>query len=56
MHQAEAELRRGPESRHGVVHRAHDAIVVAKSLGTLAPLDISDLNSVPLSASVVPSA
>jgi len=33
-----------------------DAIVVAKSLGTLAPLDISDLNSVPLSASVVPSA
>ena len=33
-----------------------DAIVVAKSLGTLAPLDISDLNSVPLSASIVPSA
>ena len=33
-----------------------DAIVVARSLGTLAPLDISDLNSVPLSASVVPSA
>ena len=28
MHQAEAELRRGPESRHGVVHRARDAIVV----------------------------
>jgi voltage-gated potassium channel len=33
-----------------------DAIVVAKSLGTLAPLEISDLNSVPLSASIVPSA
>ncbi len=33
-----------------------DAIVVAKSLGTLAPLEISDLNSVLVSASIVPSA
>jgi voltage-gated potassium channel len=33
-----------------------DAIVVAKSLGTLAPLKLHDLNAPPLSASVVPSA
>jgi len=33
-----------------------DAVVVAESLGTLAPLKLHDLNTVPLSASVVPSA
>jgi voltage-gated potassium channel len=33
-----------------------DAIVVAQSLGTLAPLKLHDLNTVPVSASVVPSA
>jgi voltage-gated potassium channel len=33
-----------------------DAIVVAQGLGTLAPLKLHDINSAPLSASIVPSA
>ncbi len=33
-----------------------DAVVVAESLGSLAPLEISDLNSAPRTAAIVPSA
>ena len=39
-----------------VLQLGDDAVVVAESLGTLAPLKLHDLNTVPLSASVVPSA
>jgi len=33
-----------------------DAIVVAESLGELAPLEMRDLNAVPKTAAIVPSA
>ncbi len=39
-----------------VLEPGDDAIVVAQSLGSLAPLKVSDLNTAPRSASVVPSA
>jgi voltage-gated potassium channel len=39
-----------------VLERGDDAIVVAESLGTLAPLEISDVNVAPRTAAVVPSA
>lgn len=39
-----------------VLEPGDDAVVVAESLGTLAPLEISDLNAIPRSAAVVPSA
>lgn len=39
-----------------VLEPGDDAVVVAESLGELAPLEISDLNTVPRSAAVVPSA
>lgn len=39
-----------------VLQAGDDAIVVAESLGTLAPLEISDANVVPKTAAVVPSA
>jgi voltage-gated potassium channel len=39
-----------------VLEPGDDAVVVAESLGSLAPLKLHDLNPAPLSASVVPSA
>jgi voltage-gated potassium channel len=39
-----------------VLEPGDDAVVVAESLGTLAPLEIADVNQVPRSAAVVPSA
>ena len=39
-----------------VLEMDDDAIVVAESLGTLAPLEIADVNVMPRTASVVPSA
>jgi voltage-gated potassium channel len=39
-----------------VLEAGDDAVVVAESLGVLAPLEIADLNQPPRSASVVPSA
>ncbi len=39
-----------------VLQVGDDAIVVAEGLGSLAPLKLHDLNTVPVSASVVPSA
>jgi voltage-gated potassium channel len=39
-----------------VLQAGDDAIVVAEGLGTLAPLKMHDINTVPMSASVVPSA
>ncbi len=39
-----------------VLQPGDDAIVVAESLGTLAPLRLSDIHSVPQTAAVVPSA
>lgn len=39
-----------------VLEPGDDAVVVAESLGDLAPLEISDLNATPRSAAVVPSA
>ena len=39
-----------------VLQPGDDAIVVAESLGTLAPLRLSDIQSVPQTAAVVPSA
>jgi voltage-gated potassium channel len=39
-----------------VLEPGDDAVVVAESLGTLAPLKLHDLNTVPTRASVVPSA
>ena len=39
-----------------VLEPGDDAVVVAESLGTLAPLKLHDLNTAPMSASVVPSA
>jgi voltage-gated potassium channel len=39
-----------------VLEPGDDAVVVAESLGTLAPLEISDVNAIPRSAAVVPSA
>ncbi len=39
-----------------VLEPGDDAVVVAESLGQLAPLEISDLNAIPRSAAVVPSA
>jgi voltage-gated potassium channel len=39
-----------------VLEPGDDAVVVAESLGQLAPLEISDVNSIPRSAAVVPSA
>jgi len=39
-----------------VLEPGDDAVVVAESLGTLAPLEISDYNAIPRSAAVVPSA
>ena len=39
-----------------ILETGDDAIVVAESLGTLAPLEISDVNVVPRTAAVVPSA
>ena len=33
-----------------------DAVVVAESLGTLAPLELHDITATPKTASVVPSA
>ena len=39
-----------------ILEHDDDAIVVAESLGTLAPLEIADISAVPRSASVVPSA
>ncbi len=39
-----------------VLEPGDDAIVVAQSLGSLAPLKVSDLNTAPRSAAVVPSA
>jgi K+ transport systems, NAD-binding component len=38
-----------------VLEPGDDAVVVAESLGTLAPLKLHDLHTVPVSASVVPS-
>ena len=39
-----------------VLQIGDDAIVVAESLGTLAPLEMADVNAVPQTAAVVPSA
>ena len=39
-----------------VLEPGDDAVVVAESLGTLAPLEISDLNAAPRTAAIVPSA
>jgi voltage-gated potassium channel len=39
-----------------VLEPGDDAVVVAESLGTLAPLEIADVNVVPRTAAVVPSA
>ena len=39
-----------------VLEEGDDAVVVAESLGALAPLEISDVNVVPRTAAVVPSA
>lgn len=39
-----------------VLEPGDDAVVVAESLGQLAPLEISDLDAIPRSAAVVPSA
>jgi voltage-gated potassium channel len=39
-----------------VLEPGDDAVVVAESLGTLAPLEISDLNAIPRTAAIVPSA
>jgi voltage-gated potassium channel len=39
-----------------ILDSGDDAIVVAQSLGTLAPLKIHDLHTPPRTASVVPSA
>jgi voltage-gated potassium channel len=39
-----------------VLEQGDDAVVVAESLGTLAPLEISDVNAIPRTAAVVPSA
>ena len=39
-----------------VLEPGDDAVVVAESLGTLAPLEISDLNTAPRTAAIVPSA
>jgi voltage-gated potassium channel len=39
-----------------VLEQGDDAVVVAESLGTLAPLEMSDITVVPRTASVVPSA
>lgn len=39
-----------------VLESGDDAVVVAESLGTLAPLEIADMNAAPRTASVVPSA
>jgi voltage-gated potassium channel len=39
-----------------VLETGDDAIVVAESLGTLAPLEIADVNVIPRTAAVVPSA
>jgi voltage-gated potassium channel len=39
-----------------VLEPGDDAVVVAESLGQLAPLEISDVNSIPRTAAVVPSA
>jgi len=39
-----------------VLEPGDDAIVVAEGLGTLAPLKVSDLNSAPRSAAIIPSA
>ena len=39
-----------------VLQLGDDAVVVAESLGTLAPLKLHDLNTMPTSASIVPSA
>ena len=39
-----------------VLEPGDDAVVVAESLGSLAPLEISDLNTAPRTAAVVPSA
>ncbi len=39
-----------------VLEPGDDAVVVAESLGTLAPLEIADMNQAPRTASVVPSA
>jgi voltage-gated potassium channel len=39
-----------------VLEPGDDAVVVAESLGQLAPLEISDVNAIPRSAAVVPSA
>jgi voltage-gated potassium channel len=44
-----------PESEF-VLQPGDDAVVVAESLGTLAPLEIADVNVVPRTAAVVPSA
>jgi voltage-gated potassium channel len=39
-----------------VLESGDDAVVVAESLGTLAPLEMADINAVPRTAAVVPSA
>ncbi len=39
-----------------VLESGDDAVVVAESLGTLAPLEMADINAAPRSAAVVPSA
>jgi voltage-gated potassium channel len=39
-----------------VLESGDDAIVIAESLGTLAPLKLHDLNTMPRTAAVVPSA
>ena len=39
-----------------VLEPGDDAIVIAESLGTLAPLKMRDLHTVPQTAAVVPSA
>jgi voltage-gated potassium channel len=42
--------------RDFVLQPGDDAVVVAESLGTLAPLEMADINAVPRTAAVVPSA
>ncbi len=39
-----------------VIQQGDDAIVVAESLGVLAPLDLREVTDVPRTAAVVPSA
>ena len=45
-----------PRTGPGPCHGGDDAIVVAESLGSLAPLKIADATVAPLTAAVVPSA